>query len=98
MRTYNLGGFSHEKTYFPFNSALEEAVLIFLKELDGEAATEQINQKVIEILNLSDEIVQMEDESGLGTKLNIVCVGVERISNHAVKLKILSEALGLWIK
>lgn len=27
-------------------------------------------KKVIEILNLSDEIVQMEDESGLGTKLN----------------------------
>ena len=26
--------------------------------------------KVIEVLSLSDEIVQLEDESGLGTKLN----------------------------
>lgn len=59
-----------KKTYFPSNSMLEEAVLNALNELGGEATTEQINQKVIEILNLSDEIVQMEDESGLGTKLN----------------------------
>lgn len=59
-----------KQTYFPSNSVLEEAVLNDLKELGGEASTEQINQKVIEILNLPDEIVQMEDESGLGTKLN----------------------------
>lgn len=59
-----------KKTYFPSNSVLEEAVLNALKELGGEATTEQINLKVIEILSLPDEIVQMEDESGLGTKLN----------------------------
>lgn len=59
-----------KNNYFPSNSMLEEAVLNALKELGGEAPTEQINQKVIEILNLPDDIVQMEDESGLGTKLN----------------------------
>ncbi|MFV0382263.1 MAG: winged helix-turn-helix domain-containing protein [Breznakia sp.] len=59
-----------KKAYFPSNSTLEQAVLDSLKELGGIATTEQINEKVIEILNLSDEIVQMEDESGLGTKLN----------------------------
>lgn len=37
---------------------------------DINEVTEQINLKVIEILSLPDEIVQMEDENGLGTKLN----------------------------
>ena len=59
-----------KQTYFPSNSTLEKAVLDALKELGGEATTEQINQKVIEILELPDEIVQMEDESGIGTRLN----------------------------
>ena len=56
--------------YFPSNSRLEEAVLKSLELLEGTATTEQINMKVIEVLSLSDEIVQLEDESGLGTKLN----------------------------
>ncbi|MBQ3611360.1 MAG: winged helix-turn-helix domain-containing protein [Firmicutes bacterium] len=59
-----------KKIYFPSNSMLEQAVLDSLKELGGEATTVQINQKVIEILALPDEIIQMEDESGVGTKLN----------------------------
>ena len=41
-----------------------------LKELGGEATTELIDEKVIEVLQFLDEIVQTEDESGLGTKLN----------------------------
>ena len=56
--------------YFPSNSMLEEAVLKSLELLEGTATTEQINMKVIEVLSLSDEVVQLEDESGLGTKLN----------------------------
>lgn len=56
--------------YFPSNSMLEEAVLKSLELLEGTATTEQINTKVIEVLSLSDEIVRLEDESGLGTKLN----------------------------
>lgn len=56
--------------YFPSNSMLEEAVLEALALLDGTATTGNINAKVIEILSLSDEIVQLEDESGLGTKLD----------------------------
>ena len=59
-----------KKIYFPSNSMLEQAVLDSLKELGGEATTVQINQRVIEILALPDEIIQMEDESGVGTKLN----------------------------
>lgn len=49
---------------------LEEAVLEALALLDGTATIGNINAKVIEILSLSDEIVQLEDESGLGTKLD----------------------------
>ncbi len=59
-----------KKSYFPSNSILEEAVLNALKELGGTATTEQINQKVIELLELPEEIVLLEDESGCGTKLN----------------------------
>ena len=59
-----------KKTYFPSNSTLEEAILNALEVLGGTATTEQINQKVIEILELPEEIVKLEDESGLGTKLN----------------------------
>lgn len=56
--------------YFPSNRMLEDAVMKSLKLLGGTATTNQINSKVIEVLSLSDEIVQLEDESGLGTKLN----------------------------
>lgn len=59
-----------KKTYFPSNSMLEDAIASAMDALGGTATTEQINQKVIEILDLPDEIVQLEDESGLGTKLN----------------------------
>ena len=65
--------------YFPSNSMLEEAVLKSLALLEGTATTEQINMKVIEVLSLLDEIVQLEDESGLEAKLNIVFAGLEQI-------------------
>ena len=58
------------KIYFPTNSELENAVLQALSELNGIATTKEINQKVIDILKLPQEVVELEDESGLGTKLN----------------------------
>ena len=54
---------------FPSNKTLEEAVLKSIKELGGSAQVPQINNKVIEILHLPKEVVELEDESGLGTKL-----------------------------
>lgn len=57
-------------TCFSSNNILDDAVFESLKMLNGTATTEQINQKVIQILELPNEIVQLEDESGLGTKLN----------------------------
>ena len=59
-----------KKMYFPFNGILEEAVIKSLELLGGTATTKQISQKVIEVLELPDEVVQLEDESGFGTKLN----------------------------
>lgn len=59
-----------KKIYFPSNKTLEEAVIETLKTLNGEATTKEINSKVIEILQLPEEVVLLEDESGLGTKLD----------------------------
>lgn len=59
-----------KKTYFPSNVTLEEAVLQAIKNLGGEAEVLAINQEVIDILKLPDEVVMLEDESGLGTKLD----------------------------
>lgn len=58
------------KSGFPSNQELEDAVALALQQLQGEVKVPDINQRVIEILNLSDEIVNLEDESGCGTKLN----------------------------
>lgn len=59
-----------KKMYFPSNRTLEEAILQALVNLGGEADVPAINQEVIRILELPEEVVMFEDESGLGTKLN----------------------------
>lgn len=59
-----------KKTYFPSNSTLEEAVLQALENLVGEADVLAINEVLIRILDLPEEIVTLEDESGLVTKLD----------------------------
>ena len=59
-----------KQIYFPSYKTLEEAVIYALKVLNGEATTKEINSKVIEILQLPEEVVLLEDESGLGTKLD----------------------------
>ena len=58
------------KTNFPSNGVLEEAVLQAINNLGGEAEVSDINQEVIDILKLPEEVVLLEDESGLGTKLD----------------------------
>lgn len=59
-----------KKTYLPPNVVLEEAVLQAIKNLGGEAEVSAINQEVIDILKLPEEVVMLEDESGLETKLD----------------------------
>ena len=55
---------------FPTNKILEEAVIEALSSLGGEAKVSDINAKVIEILQLPQEIVELEDDYGVGTKLS----------------------------
>ena len=55
---------------FPSNSTLGEAVLQALEKLGGSSTVPDINNCVIDILQLPEEIVELEDESGLGTKLD----------------------------
>ena len=58
-----------KKNNFPSRKELRGAVLLALKNLGGEASVPEINQQVIEILDLPEDVVMLEDESGLGTKL-----------------------------
>ena len=58
------------KNVFPTNKVLEEAVIEALRQLGGEARVPAINAKVIEILQLPKEIVELEDDYGIGTKLS----------------------------
>lgn len=55
---------------FPTNKELEQAVIDALALLGGEAKVVDINKKVIEILDLSEEIVLLEDSSCTCTKLD----------------------------
>lgn len=80
---------------FPSNKLLEEAILESLNILGGEATTKQINEKVIELLSLPDEIVQMEDDSGLGTKLNYRLRWAR--TNLKSKGRIKNVTRGIWI-
>lgn len=59
-----------KKSTFPSNRMLEEAIVVALQQLGGEARVPAINAKVIEILQLPQEIVELEDDYGIGTKLS----------------------------
>ena len=56
--------------YFPSNSVLEKTIIESLSFYGGKATTQQINDKVIELLNLPEEIVTYEDDTSTGTKLS----------------------------
>lgn len=58
------------RVLFPTKIELEGAIIQAINNLGGEATNTEINQEVIDILNLPEEVVMLEDESGLGTKLN----------------------------
>ena len=54
---------------FPSRKILEEATIRVLETAGKAMSVQQINGRVIEILNLADEVVQLEDETGQGTML-----------------------------
>ena len=55
---------------FPTNKQLREATLIALEELGGSAKTKDINAKVIELLDIPDDIVKLEHPDGVCTLLD----------------------------
>lgn len=55
---------------FPTRDELETAIVKALEQYKGEATVREINDAVVQILELPEEIVELEDESGLGTKLD----------------------------
>lgn len=59
------------KVYFPTNGMLEEATMKVLQNLGGTATTKIINQGVAEMLQLSDDVLTIEDETGCGTKYQV---------------------------
>ena len=79
---------------FPSNRELEDAILKSLDELDGTGTTSQINENVIRILNLSEEIILMEDENGIDTKLNYRLRWCR--TNLKQRKKIKNVKRGLW--
>lgn len=79
---------------FPSNATLEDAVLEALASFNGRATTKQINLKVIELLALPTEVVELEDESGLGTKLDYRLRWCR--TNLKSKGLIINEKKGTW--
>lgn len=80
--------------YFPTNIELENATLVALENLGGEASTTDINKEVINIMDLPIEIVTLEDESGLGTKLEYRLRWIR--TNLKTKNKIKNVKRGTW--
>lgn len=82
-----------KRVYFPSRIELEEAVVAALEALGGEATVPQINQKVIEILQLPPEIVELEDENDMGTKLNY---RLRWCRTNLKGIKIENPTRGIW--
>ena len=82
------------ESVFPTNMMLEEAILEALERLNGQATTDEINTLVITILDLSDEIVHLEDENGVGTKLDYRLRWCR--TNLKNKNKIVNVKRGVW--
>lgn len=59
-----------KKNYFPSNSSLEEGIVNALMTLGGKASVTDITNTLIEQMKLPKEIVELEDENDMGTKLN----------------------------
>ena len=75
------------KVYFPSKNELEDAIIQSIKNLGGVADVQSINQEVINILKLPEEVVMLEDDSGLGTKLDyrLRWCRTELKSKHIIK-------------
>ena len=55
---------------FPSKRSLSEAVIKVLTDMGGSGSVKEINAGVIKLLQLPPEIVELEDENGVDTKLS----------------------------
>lgn len=55
---------------FPTNQELDESTLKAIQSSNTEITPDEIKEYVIKELELSEDIVNLEDESGIGTKLD----------------------------
>lgn len=78
---------------FPTNPQLEEATVKALEQLGGRGTVPEIKEKIIEILELTPEVIELEDESGIGTKLDY-CLRWTRTKLKGSKIKNVSR--GVW--
>lgn len=77
---------------FPSNNDLTEAILAALEQLGGEAKTGAINKKVVELLHLPKEIVELEHPDGLCTLLDYKL----RWARTSLKDQIENTSRGVW--
>lgn len=80
------------RTTFPSSKELQDATLEALKRLGGQGTPTKIKEQVVDILSLSDEVVNLEDESGIGTKLDYQL----RWSRTKLKGQIENVQRGVW--
>ena len=83
---------SNKNHCFPEKSKLKEVTIQAIKELGGTATTKQINSKVAEILHLSEEVLTIEDEIGVGTMYEYRM----RWVRTELKGEILNPKRGIW--
>lgn len=84
---------SGKNNIFPERKQLKEATLKALAEMEGSATTKEINSKVAQILDLSEEVLTMEDENSLGTAYEYRM----RWVRTELKGQILNPKKGYWI-
>lgn len=82
------------RIYFPTQKDLCDATIQAIKNLGGIAGTQAINEEVVKILHIPEEVVNLEDDSGLGTRLDyrLRWCKTELKSKH----KIMNIKRGTW--
>lgn len=86
------GDILNEENRIPSNKELKEATIIALKQLGGTAKTREINKKIVEILEIPEEVEQLEHPDGLCTLLDYRL----RWVRTGLKGKIKNVSRGVW--
>jgi len=77
---------------FPSKKELQVGIVLALKEMGGSGKTRDINNKIIELLNLPEEVVNLEHPDGLCTMLDYRL----RWARTDLKGVIVNTKRGIW--